>query len=118
MSVKTTTCGLIKWTEKMFEKLGWMVLALNEAKTNPELQTKMVRKLVSYEDGLSVLEKSIELKMKGMKDDDKKDDLQVELERVRNLRKFFEEKIRPDIPTVQTGGKKMSAKKSSNKGRK
>jgi hypothetical protein len=130
MSVKTTTCGLIKWTEKMFEKLGWMVLAMKEVEDGTSVKSQMTRKLKSYGETLIVLEKSIELKISTVKDEDKKDDLKVELERVRTLRTFFNKNFNllgpmPDKPlpltrsdgaTFQSGGRKRSAKKSSNKG--
>jgi len=63
-----TFAALQKWYSSEFEKLGWMILAENRG---------MNEKVNSYKTSLKYLLHSLELKMKDLKDVDKKHDLKL-----------------------------------------
>ena len=60
--------GLFKWTQKMYEKLGWMFLAL---KYNESV------KVTAYIQGIEQLRQSIENKIMTVHEDDRRDDLEI-----------------------------------------
>ena len=63
-----TFCGLNKWYQCEFEKLGWMILAHDKGLDD---------KIKSYKITLHHLHHSLELKMNEIKDADKKHDLKL-----------------------------------------
>jgi len=63
-----TFCALSSWYRTEFEKLGWMILAHNKG---------MNEKVQCYQMSLKTLLESIELKIKDVKDSDKKHDLEL-----------------------------------------
>lgn len=63
-----TYCALSHWYKCEFEKLGWMILAKDKG---------MEYKIESYKMTLKHLLHSLELKMKDVKDVDKKHDLKL-----------------------------------------
>ena len=63
-----TFCALSSWYRTEFEKLGWMILAHNKG---------MNEKIQCYKISLKTLLDSLELKIKDVKDIDKKNDLEL-----------------------------------------
>jgi hypothetical protein len=60
--------GLHKWYARMFEELGWMVLAKSRG---------MVDKTAVYKSSVKRLKMAIEQKLAHIRDTDKKDDLEI-----------------------------------------
>lgn len=63
-----TFCGIHKWENSMFEKLGWMVLAKNEGNN---------LKIKSYFYSIHYLKSMIMKKMEEVHEKDRKDDLKI-----------------------------------------
>ena len=63
-----TFCALSSWYRSEFEKLGWMILAHNRGFTD---------KIESYKMSLNRLSDSLMMKIKDVKDVDKKHDLEL-----------------------------------------
>lgn len=76
--------GLQKWTEKSFEKLGWIVLAI---------KYKDEEKIKWYISSLSKLRSSIEKKIEDTDCKDKKKDLVILLDQVRTLTEFTKDTV-------------------------
>jgi hypothetical protein len=76
--------GLKMWFQRMFESLGWMVLAKKKGYTE---------KIVAYKKSLVRLCEKMECKIKLVSSEDKKRDLKImlqdALELVRHVRKDF-----------------------------
>ena len=68
--------GIYAWYKKLFEKLGWMILAKKHG---------MVDKTATYKHSLEKLKIAITKKWKNIHDKDKKDDLGIMLENVEIL---------------------------------
>ena len=68
---EATNCGIGRWVQYKYEKLGWMCLAKAHGH---ELKVR------SYLDGLQRLKASIDWKLKHVHEADRKDDLKVHLE--------------------------------------
>ena len=66
--VEATMHGLSHWYDAMFEKLGWMILAKEQGMTD---------KVMSYKASVERLKKSIEYKIKHVKEADRKADLRI-----------------------------------------
>jgi hypothetical protein len=66
--VEATMHGLNHWYDAMFEKLGWMLLARKNG---------MMDKVMSYKASVERLQKSIEYKLKHVKEADRKADLKI-----------------------------------------
>jgi SMC interacting uncharacterized protein involved in chromosome segregation len=75
-SHQATMHGLNRWYEKMFEELGWMVLAHEKG---------MKDKIQVYKNSLDRLKNNIECKMETIHSPDKKDDLKILCENVKVL---------------------------------
>ena len=79
-----TMHGLKLWFQRMFETLGWMVLAKKKGYTE---------KLIAYKKSLLRLCEKIECKIETVSSEDKKKDLKImindALELVRHVRKDF-----------------------------
>jgi len=71
-----TMFGLKKWYTKMFEQLGWMVLAKNH---------RYEDKIVAYKISLGRLKEKLECKIDTIKNEDKKEDLMIMLDKVKIL---------------------------------
>ena len=71
-----TMFGLKKWYTKMFEHLGWMVLADHH---------KYNDKIVAYKISLQRLKEKLECKIDTIKNEDKKEDLMIMLDNVKIL---------------------------------
>ena len=78
---EATFHGLHEWMEEKFEKLGWMILADNRGFTD---------KIESYKMSLGRLSKSLMMKIKDVKDVDKKHDLELMHHNVEILIKHVE----------------------------
>ena len=76
-----TFCALSYWYRSEFEKLGWMILADNRGFTD---------KIESYKMSLNRLLKSLIMKIKDVKDVDKKHDLELMHHNVEILIKHVE----------------------------
>lgn len=76
-----TFCALSSWYSSEFEKLGWMILADNRGFTD---------KIESYKMSLNRLLKSLKMKIKDVKDLDKKHDLELMHHNVEILIKHVE----------------------------
>lgn len=76
MNYDTTFEGLHKWTQAMFEKLGWMVLAHAYGRDY---------KVTAYKKSLSHLQKAIAEKLKSTKDEDRLEDLKILQQHVKIL---------------------------------
>jgi len=63
-----TMQGLEKWFVKMFEQLGWMILAKEYGYDE---------KIACYKKSLGRLHDKLECKIKSVHDEDKKDDLKI-----------------------------------------
>jgi hypothetical protein len=83
--MKATYIGLHKWTEKVFEIFGWMLLA-------KERKDKL--KIDAYLDGLDKLEYHLKDKMKTLSSVNKKNDLEILLEKVKILSSFAKKHLR------------------------
>jgi len=76
-----TMCGLQKWYEMKFEKLGWMVLAKDK---------HMNEKISEYKHAVDHLEKAIQHKMDyHVSDPDTKQDLMIMLHNVQVLKQHI-----------------------------
>lgn len=80
--VEATMHGLHHWHDAMFEKLGWMVLAKEHG---------MMDKVISYKASVERLKKSIEHKIKHVKETDRKTDLKIMWDNVCVLEKHVYE---------------------------
>jgi len=69
-SCETTYCGLHKWYNEKFEKLGWMILAKKKG---------YMDKVNTYLNSLYRLKMAIQHKINHIHDKDKKDDLKIML---------------------------------------
>jgi hypothetical protein len=72
-------CG--RWMAKMYKKLGWMALAKSQGK---------LHKVDSYLKSIEDLIGSIEMRLAQIKEEEKKYDINIELERARKLKGFAE----------------------------
>lgn len=72
----STFNGLEAWTKRMFEQLGWMVLANERGYTD---------KITNYMSSLERLREKLTCKIKTVKDKDKKEDLKILLFNVDRL---------------------------------
>lgn len=72
----STFNGLEAWTKRMFEQLGWMVLANERGYTD---------KITNYMSSLDRLREKLKCKIKAVKDKDKKEDLKILLFNVERL---------------------------------
>jgi hypothetical protein len=72
-------CG--RWMAKMYKKLGWMALAKSQGK---------LHKVDSYLKSIEDLIGSIEMRLAQIKEEEKKYDISIELERARKLKGFAE----------------------------
>jgi len=72
-------CG--RWMAKMYKKLGWMALAKSQGK---------LHKVDSYLKSIEDLIGSIEMRLSQIREEDKKYDINIELERARKLKGFAE----------------------------
>lgn len=77
---QTTMCGIKKWYQKMFEQLGWMVLAKHYR--NDE-------KIWCYKRSVDELKQQLMCKIKSTNDFDKKQDLEIMLDNVHQLCKHI-----------------------------
>jgi hypothetical protein len=68
--------GLHGWHKKLFEELGWMILAKSRGMTD---------KTTTYKNSLQRLKTAILKKWKNINDKDKKDDLEIMLKNVEIL---------------------------------
>jgi hypothetical protein len=68
-----TMHGLNKWFEKMFEELGWMILAKNHGYTD---------KVNTYKNSLKRLHEHLECKVHSVHEVDRKNDLEIMLQNV------------------------------------
>jgi hypothetical protein len=73
---QATMHGLNKWYERMFEELGWIVLAKKKGMTD---------KVEVYKHSLQRLQTHLECKMKSVHEHDRKTDLGILLENVKTL---------------------------------
>jgi len=80
--VEATMHGLQHWHDAMFEKLGWMILAREHG---------MMDKVMSYKASVERLKKSIEHKIKQVKETDHKTDLKIMWDNVCVLEKHVYE---------------------------
>jgi len=80
-----TFLGLHKWTEKMFEIFGWMLLAK---------KYKHQLKIDAYLDGLKKLEFHLNDKILKIKSENKKDDLIILLDHVKILSSFAHKNLK------------------------
>jgi hypothetical protein len=89
---EVTNSGLHKWSKKVFQKLGWMVLLKNklkDPKINEELKGHIRHKLIGYQNELEDLHKSIEDKINSLEEEDRIADAKIELEKIFVLKTFF-----------------------------
>ena len=77
MHCEATYPGLVKWTVRAFEQLGWMVLAYKEG---------YGYKVTAYKKSLDHLVKCIEERHSIMQDADKRKDLEILLQKANVLR--------------------------------
>jgi|LauGreSBDMM110SN_4_FD.fasta_scaffold40042_1 predicted ATP-binding protein involved in virulence len=66
--IRATGHAIKKWYEKMFEQLGWMILADQKGYTD---------KITSYKASLERLKDAIETKMQNVHESDRKEDLKI-----------------------------------------
>ena len=81
MHYHTTVHGLEKWHQRMFEKLGWMVLAKRD---------KRKHKLMAYKEGVAHLHKAITERLAIIQDPDNKYDLEQLLFNVHSLQQTIQ----------------------------
>ena len=74
--VKATSHGIQKWYKKVFEELGWMILAQKKGYTE---------KIVAYRASLKRLKDAIETKMHKVSEKDRKEDLKIMHENLMTL---------------------------------
>jgi len=79
MHCHTTIHGLNEWSQSMFEKFGWMILASNEGRT---------KTITGYLDSLKYLIKCIGEKEKSLQDTDNKNQMKILKESVTILHEF------------------------------
>ena len=68
-----------RWMAKMYKKLGWMALAQSQGKNH---------KVASYLRSIDELIGSVEMRVGLIREEDKKYDLNIVLERARKLKEF------------------------------
>jgi hypothetical protein len=91
------------WFKEVFEKLGWMVLAMKQGNAN---------KVTVYLESLVHLRDDIVLKISETHDVDKKQDLEIMRGHVETLIKFANKTLKSEN---LVGGAKKSSKKASKK---
>jgi hypothetical protein len=96
-----TMHGLHKWTEAMFEKLGWMVLAKSRGGDHYN------KKVALYKESVDDLFAHLQQKLTLVKEEDRKADIQILLDNVSVLKGFL-----PKLDTI-TGGKKNKNKENN-----
>lgn len=74
---KATNCGLQKWMVAKYEKLGWMCLAKQHGD---------MLKIQAYLDSIRSLMSSLELKIKNIHEEDRKEDLEITLNNTKMLK--------------------------------
>jgi len=97
-----TMHGLHEWTEAMFEKLGWMVLAKSRGGDHYN------KKVDVYKESVDDLIAHLQQKLSLVKEQDRKDDVQLLLDNTMVLKSFL-----PKLDAV-TGGKKNNDNKNKN----
>jgi hypothetical protein len=80
-TIDATFDALIHWNKKMFEELGWMILAKHYG---------MYDKVSTYKNSVNRLKCAIERKIQNIKSEDKKQDLVIMLNHVNILIKHIE----------------------------
>ena len=76
--IEATMCGLSKWHKKMFEKLGWMMLAKSRGEKDV---------ISHYKKSVKKLHRALEYKISQVVEEDKKSDLLILLKHVKILEK-------------------------------
>ena len=95
--------GLHKWSAALFEKYGWMNLAVARA-TTPELKAHAMKKIEVYQESCKYLGLALANKHAATKDVDRKEDLAILLKNNEILCKMV------DGLTKMKGGAKKSSK--------
>jgi hypothetical protein len=106
MPEPVTMHAINHWFQHVFEKFGWMVLAMKQGNAN---------KVTVYLESLVHLRDDIVLKISETHDVDKKQDLEIMRAHVETLIKFANKTLKVDN---LVGGAKKSSKKSSKKSKK
>ena len=109
---KVTNCGLQHWMKMKFEHLGWMCLAQSHGNN---------LKVKAYFESLKSLISSIEQKIKDVHEKDRKDDLEITLQKTKLLKRtawklLMEKDGMKTTPRSMT--KKASRSRSKSKSRK
>ena len=107
--VSTTFHGLHKWSAHLFEKLGWMHLAVANA-DNSMLKEHTMLKVQVYQESIKNLGFALENKIAKTNDVDRKNDLMVLYKNNSVLEKCAE-----CLNKKMSGGAKKSSKKSTKK---
>lgn len=94
MMCNTTIQGLNNWTTGMFTKFGWMIMAHH---------SKRYELVEGYINNLNYLSECIDDKMKKVKSEDLKNELQTLKNSVNILSKFTRDKLK--IPTKKKSKK-------------
>jgi len=117
MSLQVTTEGLHRWTQSVFEKVGWMILAKKEANTNSDatLRSDMQHKVDGFVAQLKNLRNAIKDKINLVKEVDRQNDLLIELEKIVVLERFFKDNIQNNSSVGNQSGGAKKVKKSSKK---
>ena len=116
---KVTFRGLEKWTTRVFEKFGWMVLTKKEANSNIDMELRKDKqlKLEGFGRELKHLCEALKEKMNNISEDDRKKDLIILYEKVIVLSKFFKDYVL-DNSNVMGGGSKKPKKQSKKSSKK
>jgi hypothetical protein len=84
---EVTFLELHKWTKKMFEVFGWMLLAKHN---------KNILRIDSYLNSLEKLKNQLNNKISKIKNENKKDDLIILLSHIKILSKFANKNLKSD----------------------
>lgn len=85
---EVTLYSLNKWYKRVFEKLGWIVLAAKDGKQN---------KLKNYKAQIQHLKEALTQKLTVLEENDRKRDIEILLTDVKHLEAFLNEHFKSDL---------------------
>jgi hypothetical protein len=90
-SIGRTSCYLEKWLDKLFQKLGWMIFAIEDSN---------ILKLQNYISSIQILKSILCDKIMTTNDHDNKNNLEILLSQVEILENFVNREISPILQNI------------------